>query len=122
MISNCDLVAVLSKLLGRMITYPELSFDDDKAPMIRAGVPEPIAEMNAQAFSLIASGDAEWITQDVPSILRRPARSFEHFASDYARRVLLKHARASSAWALPSRRRRSAARAGADKLVAPSHV
>jgi len=52
--------------------------------MIRAGVPEPIAEMNAQAFIMIADGDAEWVTEDVPSLLRRPARSFEQFASDYA--------------------------------------
>ncbi len=52
--------------------------------MIRVGVPEPIAEMNAQAFSMIADGDAEWVTEDVPSLLGRPARSFEQFAADYA--------------------------------------
>jgi hypothetical protein len=52
--------------------------------MIRAGVPAPTAEMNAQAFSLAASGDAEWVTDDVPSLLGRPARSFEQFAADYA--------------------------------------
>ena len=37
--------------------------------MIRAGVPEQIAEMNAQAFSLTADGDADWGTSDVPSLL-----------------------------------------------------
>ncbi len=52
--------------------------------MIRAGVPEQIAEMNAQAFSLTADGDAEWVTEDVPSLLGRPARSFEQFTADYA--------------------------------------
>ena len=52
--------------------------------MIRAGVPEQIAGMNAQAFSLTADGDAEWVTQDVPSLLGRPARSFEQFTADYA--------------------------------------
>jgi phosphoserine phosphatase len=52
--------------------------------MIRAGVPEQIAEMNAQAFSLTADGDAEWVTQDVQSLLGRPARSLEQFAADYA--------------------------------------
>ena len=25
-----------------------------------------------------------WVTQDVPSLLGRPARSFEQFSSDYA--------------------------------------
>jgi hypothetical protein len=40
--------------------------------------------MNAQAFSLTADGDAEWITDDVPAVLGRPACSFEQFAADYA--------------------------------------
>ena len=84
LISYSDVAAVLSKLLGRPITYRELSLEDDKDAMVRAGVPEPIAEMNAQAFSMIADGDAEWVTEDVPSLLGRPARSFEQFAGDYA--------------------------------------
>jgi uncharacterized protein YbjT (DUF2867 family) len=84
LISNYDVAVVLSKLLGRTITYRALSFDEDRDTMIRAGVPEPIAEMNAQAFSMIADGDAEWVTEDVPSLVGRPARSFEQFAADYA--------------------------------------
>ncbi len=83
LISNYDVAAVLSNLLGRTITYRELGFDENKATMIRAGVPEPIAEMNAQAFSLTAKGDAEWVTGDVPSLLGL-ARSFEQFAADHA--------------------------------------
>ena len=46
--------------LRRGITYQELSFDEDRIAMIRAGVPQAIGEMNAQAFSLTAEGDAEW--------------------------------------------------------------
>jgi uncharacterized protein YbjT (DUF2867 family) len=84
LISNYDVAEALSKLLGRTITYRELCFDEDRDRMIRAGVPEPIAEMNAQAFSMVADGDAEWVTEDVPSLLGRPARSFEQFAADYA--------------------------------------
>jgi uncharacterized protein YbjT (DUF2867 family) len=82
--SNYDVAAVLSKLLGRTIAYRELTFEENRDAMIRAGVPEPIAEMNAQAFSLTAEGDAAWVTEDVPSLLGRPARSFEQFAADYA--------------------------------------
>jgi uncharacterized protein YbjT (DUF2867 family) len=84
LIAYPDVAAVLSKLLGRTITCRPLSFEDDKDAMIRAGAPEPVAEMNAQAFSMIADGDAEWLTKDVPSLLARPARSFAQFASDYA--------------------------------------
>ena len=84
LLPNYDVAAALSKLLGRTITYQELTFEQTKDAMIRAGVPEQIAEMNAQAFSLTADGDAEWVTQDVPSLLGRPARSFQQFAWDYA--------------------------------------
>ena len=84
LLSNYDVATVLSKLLGRAITYRELTFEQNKDAMIRAGVPEQIAEMNAQAFSLTADGDADWGTSDVPSLLGRPARSFEELATDYA--------------------------------------
>jgi uncharacterized protein YbjT (DUF2867 family) len=84
LVSNYDVAAVLSRLLGRTITYRELTFEQNKEAMIRAGVPEPIAEMNAQAFSLTADGDAEWVTDDVPSLLGRPALSFGQFAADHA--------------------------------------
>jgi uncharacterized protein YbjT (DUF2867 family) len=84
LISNYDVAAVLSRLLGRAVTYQELSFEENRQAMIRAGVPAPIAEMNAQAFSLTADGDAEWVTGDVSSLLGRPACSFEQFAADYA--------------------------------------
>jgi uncharacterized protein YbjT (DUF2867 family) len=83
-LSNYDVADILSRLLGRTITYRELTFEENKDAMIRAGVPEQIAEMNAQAFALNADGDAEWVTDDVPSLLGRPARSFEQFAADYA--------------------------------------
>jgi uncharacterized protein YbjT (DUF2867 family) len=84
LVSNYDVATVLSKLLGRTITYRELTFEENKDAMIRAGVPEQIAEMNAQAFSLTADGDAESVTQDVHSLLGRPARSLEQFTADYA--------------------------------------
>jgi len=83
-ISNYDVAATLSELLGRTITYRELTFEENKDAMIRAGVPGQIAEMNAQAFSLAADGDAEWVTEDVPSLLGRPARPFAQFVADYA--------------------------------------
>jgi uncharacterized protein YbjT (DUF2867 family) len=84
LVSNYDVAAMLSKLLGRAITYRELSFDENKDAMIRAGVPAPVAEMNAQAFSMTADGDAEWVTDDVRSLLGRTARSLVQFATDYA--------------------------------------
>lgn len=84
LLSNYDVAAALSKLLGRTITYRELTFEENRDAMIRAGVPEPIAQQNAQAFRLTADGDAAWLTDDVPAILGRPAHSFQQFAADHA--------------------------------------
>ena len=84
LVSYSDVAAVLSKVLGRPITFRALSPEEDKEAMIRAGLPVPVAEMNAQAFGLVAAGDAAWVTEDVPALLGRPARSFGQFAADYA--------------------------------------
>src|SRR5208282_6251191 len=48
LLSNYDVAAVLSKLLGRTITYRELTVEENQDAMIRAGVPEPVAQQNAQ--------------------------------------------------------------------------
>jgi uncharacterized protein YbjT (DUF2867 family) len=85
LISNYDVADVLSKLLGRTISYRELTFDENKSAMVSAGVPESIAEQNAQAFSLTAEGDAAWTSEDVESILAQPPRSYQQFVAEYPR-------------------------------------
>jgi uncharacterized protein YbjT (DUF2867 family) len=84
LISYSDVAAVLSEVLGRPVAYRPVSLEQDRATMVGAGVPEPIAAMNAQAFSLIAAGDAAWLSPDVAGLLGRPARSFAQFAADFA--------------------------------------
>ncbi len=78
------LATTLSDVLGRPIAFHPRTFDEDKRAMMAAGLPEPIAEQNAQAFGLIAEGDAEWLSEDVEGILGHPGRSFEQFARDHA--------------------------------------
>jgi hypothetical protein len=69
---------------ARSVTYHELSFEKEKDAMIQADLPKELAEMNAQTFRMIAGGEASWRSRDLPSLLGRPARSFEAFAADYA--------------------------------------
>jgi uncharacterized protein YbjT (DUF2867 family) len=83
-LSYADVADVLSKVLGRTISFRPLTFEQEKQAMIDAGVPEAIAGMNAQAIGLFAEGDADYVTDDVTSILGRPTRTFEQFATDYA--------------------------------------
>lgn len=84
LLSYADVAAILSKVLGRPIVYSERTIKEDTQEMVGGGVPEPIAAMNALAISLIAEGDAAWLSDDVASILGRPARTFEEFATDHA--------------------------------------
>jgi hypothetical protein len=57
--------------------------EEDKQAMIVAGLPVPVAEMNAQAFTLLATGDSEWQTKDVSNLLGVPSRTFEQFVRDH---------------------------------------
>ena len=71
-------------MLGRPISFHPISFEEQKQAMIDVGLPEPVAEDNARAVTLMADGDCDYVTEDVPTILGRPARTFEQFANDYA--------------------------------------
>jgi uncharacterized protein YbjT (DUF2867 family) len=83
-LSGTEVAAVLSKVLGRTITFYPITFEEQKQTMLDVGLPEVVADDNARAVALMADGDCDYLTEDVPSILRRPARSFEQFATDYA--------------------------------------
>jgi uncharacterized protein YbjT (DUF2867 family) len=82
-ISFSDAAAVLSELLDRSITFEPLTVEEQTQALIDVGLPENLAAMNAQAVALFAEGDCDYVTDDVPSILGWPARSFEQFATDH---------------------------------------
>ena len=83
LVTYADVAAVLSRLLDRKVTFKPQSREEDEAAMVRAGLPQPVAAMNALALSLFAEGNAEWLSRDVPNLLGRPARSYERFAADH---------------------------------------
>ena len=82
-LSGTEVAAVLSKVLGQTITFHPITFEEQKQAMIDVGLPEAVADDNARAVALMADGDCDYVTDDVPSILGRPARSFDQFAIDY---------------------------------------
>jgi uncharacterized protein YbjT (DUF2867 family) len=83
-LSYAETAAILSSVLGRPIAFHALADEEQTQAMISAGVPEHISQMNTQALALLAHGGSDWVTDDAPTILRRPARSFEQFAADHA--------------------------------------
>ena len=83
-LSYADAARVLSNVLGRQITFRPITREEQKQAMINAGLPEVVADDNAKALTLFADGDADYVTDDVPGLLGRPARSFEQFVTDFA--------------------------------------
>jgi uncharacterized protein YbjT (DUF2867 family) len=83
-LSGTEVAAVLSKVLGRTITFHSITFEEQKQAMLAVGLPEAVADDNATAVAMMADVDCDYVTNDVPSILGRPARRFEQFATDYA--------------------------------------
>ncbi len=71
-LSYTDAAAVLTKVLGRPITYNPLTFEEQKEAMVNAGLPEPVAAMNAQALGLFAEGDAPTESMELQPLLSRP--------------------------------------------------
>jgi uncharacterized protein YbjT (DUF2867 family) len=82
-ISYPEVAQTLAELLSRPVKYEAITSDDERARMIARGVPEPLATMNAQAFTLNAGGDADWVTDDVATITGRSPRTFRAFAIDH---------------------------------------
>ncbi|WP_413756052.1 NmrA family NAD(P)-binding protein [Streptomyces sp. MMBL 11-3] len=83
LLSYADVAAILATVLGRDVSFEERTRQEDKQAMVSAGVPEATAAMNAHAVSLIAEGEAAWLSGDVPTVLRRRARTFREFAADH---------------------------------------
>ena len=83
-LSAAEVAVVLSKVLGRRIVFHPITVAEQKQAMLDVGLPENVAEDNANAVALMAEGDCDYVTNDVATILGRPPRSFEQFATDYA--------------------------------------
>ena len=79
LVSYGDVAATLSKVLGRPIEYRRTSTDEHREAMIQAGIPDTVATSNAQAFGLIATGDAAWLTDDVSNVTGVSPRSLHAF-------------------------------------------
>jgi uncharacterized protein YbjT (DUF2867 family) len=83
LITYAGVATELSEALGRAVEYRKISPAEHRAAMIQAGVPDAVATSNAQAFGLIAEGDAAWLSDDVESITGAAPRSLHAFIADY---------------------------------------
>jgi uncharacterized protein YbjT (DUF2867 family) len=83
LITYTDVASELSAQLGHPVEYHQISPAEHLAAMIQAGLPEAVATSNAQAFGLIAEGDAAWLSPDVESITGTAPRTLRTFVADH---------------------------------------
>ena len=83
LITYTDIAKELSETLGHAVEYRQISPAEHQAAMITAGVPDAVATSNAQAFGLIAEGDAAWLSDDVESITGAAPRTLHTFIADH---------------------------------------
>ncbi|WP_163512656.1 NAD(P)H-binding protein [Fodinicola acaciae] len=84
-ISVPDMVAVLSEELGRQI--PIVDVLDPREPMLAAGVPADVVEVAVRGYQLVRAGGNEALSEDVPRVLGRPARTFREWVASEWRRA-----------------------------------
>jgi uncharacterized protein YbjT (DUF2867 family) len=83
LITYDDVAKELSDALGRTVEYRRTTPAEHRAAMLQAGVPESVATSNAQAFGLIAEGDAAWLSDEVASVTGTPPRPLRTFIADH---------------------------------------
>lgn len=83
LISYNDVAKELSDMLGYPVEYRQSTSAEHRLAMVRAGVPEKVATSNAQAFGLIAEGDAAWLSDEVAAITGAAPRSLRTFIIDH---------------------------------------
>lgn len=82
-LSNYDIAAVLTRVLGREIRYVDTQPGETRAALRAHGLSSWLIDIIMELYDLSARGGAALITPDVELVLGRAPRSFEAFAGDY---------------------------------------
>ncbi|WP_405887556.1 SDR family oxidoreductase [Streptomyces longwoodensis] len=75
--------AVLAEVLGRPVTARDLSPDDTRAHLAAWGLTERAAEDVLAGLAYAREGRNALVTDDVPAVLGRPARTYRAWARDH---------------------------------------
>ncbi|MBC6994099.1 NAD(P)H-binding protein [Neolewinella lacunae] len=80
-----DIAALISELTGKTIVYPEPSDETYRGALAAAGAPPFVADYMIPVYNLMRSGAANKVTQDIPTLLGRPATDVRSvLAQDFA--------------------------------------
>ena len=83
-LSNSEIAAILSSVLGREIQYVNLLPNQMKQALLGAGMPEWNANGIIDLEALYRGGGASTVSSDIEHVLGRRPIAYEQFARDYA--------------------------------------
>lgn len=81
-----DAANILSRVLGKKITYTALTDDAARAGMLAAGMPDFYADMLIDLYRAYRMGIAARISPDVKNVTGKEPIAFEQFVRDHAER------------------------------------
>jgi uncharacterized protein YbjT (DUF2867 family) len=82
-LSDSQRVQILSEVLGRNISFVEVSREAGRASMVQMGMPEIIVQWLDSLNAIVSAGYAAAISPDVQTLLGRAPMGFRQFATDY---------------------------------------
>lgn len=83
-LSTADVAACIAAAIGSPVTHVDVSEDAFRTSAREAGMPAFQIEMLATYYAAVKEGRVAMITDDVPSLLGRPARRFAQWARENA--------------------------------------
>jgi uncharacterized protein YbjT (DUF2867 family) len=82
--SNAELAGKLTKVLGRTITYYDVSLEQARESMTSAGMPAWMVQTLLELFEVSKAGDCAEVSSNVEQILKRKPITFEQFLNENA--------------------------------------
>lgn len=82
-LSDDDVAARLSSVLGRRITHTQIPLEAVRESMRTSGYPQWNVDSLAELFAFYETGHAGQVSPDIERVLGRPARSIDDFARDH---------------------------------------
>jgi uncharacterized protein YbjT (DUF2867 family) len=83
-ISFHDVARILSGILGREVSYVNVSREKAKETMLARGLSEWMANTLTEYANAHSAGYSDWTTDDVERLTDHPATPYQQFAKDFA--------------------------------------
>lgn len=84
-VTHDEVASAIAKTTGKKVVYEEVSPDDFKKGLIKAGLPEGYSNFLVMIFGFLREGYASAITPHVQNLLGRTPRGLDTYVQDYVK-------------------------------------